>query len=57
MFTLTLMPDKNTRELRNNVNSTSKKLEISVFKEFLCSDKNPSKSERKTIHHEPVHVG
>ena len=60
-FTPTLMPDKNTCELRNNVNSTSKKLEISgfyeVFMKFLCSDKNPSKSGRKMIHHEPVHVG
>ena len=57
MFTPILMPDKNTRELRNNVNPTSKKLEISGFMEFLCSYKNPSKSGRKTIHHEPVHVG
>ena len=56
-FTPILMPDKNTRELRNNVNPTSKKLEIQVFMEFLCSDKNPSKSGRKTIHHEPVHEG
>ena len=31
MFTPILMPDKNTRELRNNVNPTSKKLEISGF--------------------------
>ena len=30
-FTPTLIPDKNTCELRNNVNSTSKKLEISGF--------------------------
>ena len=30
-FTPILMPDKNTRELRNNVNPTSKKLEISGF--------------------------
>ena len=30
-FTPTLMSDKNTLELRNNVNSRSKKLEISVF--------------------------
>ena len=30
-FTPILMPDKNTRELKNNVNSTSKKLEISGF--------------------------
>ena len=31
MFTPILMPDENTRELRNNVNPTSKKLEISGF--------------------------
>ena len=31
MFTPILMPDKNTRELRNNLNPTSKKLEISGF--------------------------
>ena len=30
-FTPILMPGKNTRELRNNVNPTSKKLEISGF--------------------------
>ena len=30
-FTPILMPDKNTRELRNNVNPTSKKLEMSGF--------------------------
>ena len=31
MFTPTFMSDKNTRELRNNVNTTSKKLKISGF--------------------------
>ena len=31
MFTPILMPDKNTRELKNNLNPTSKKLEISGF--------------------------
>ena len=31
LYTPILMPDKNTRELRNNVNQTSKKLEISGF--------------------------
>ena len=31
MFTPILMPNKNTRELRNNGNLTSKKLEISGF--------------------------
>ena len=30
-FTPILMPNKNTRELRNNGNLTSKKLEISGF--------------------------
>ena len=34
-FTPILMPDKNTRELRNNVNPTSKKIEISGFHGFL----------------------
>ena len=56
-FTPILMPNKNTRELRYNGNFTSKKLEISGFHGFLCSDKKPSKSGRKTIHHEPVHEG
>ena len=56
-FTPISMPNKNTRELRNNVNPTSKKLKISGFHGDLCSDKNASKSGRKTIHHEPVHVG
>ena len=55
MFTPILMPDKNTRGLRNNVNSTSKKLEISGFYRVLCSDKNPV--EKWEIHHEAVHVG
>ena len=57
MFTPILIPDKNTRELRNNVNPTSKKFKFSPFLDFLCSDKEPWKSGRKTIHHEPVHVG
>ena len=30
-FTPILMPDKNTRELRNNLNPKSKKLEFSGF--------------------------
>ena len=55
MFTPILMPDKNTRVLRNNVNPTSKKLEISWS--FYILTKNPSKSWRKTVHHEPVRVG
>ena len=57
MFTSISLPKKNTSELRNNVNLTSKKLKISVFLEFLYSDKKPSKSGSKTIHHEAVHVG
>ena len=32
MFTPILMPDKNTRELKNNLNPTSKKQEISDFR-------------------------
>ena len=56
-FTPILIPNKNTFELRNSINPTSKKLEFSRFLDFLCSDKKPSKSGRKTIHHEPVHVG
>ena len=59
MFTSISIPDKNIRELRNNVdlNPSSKKFIFSRFLEFLCSDKKPWKSGRKTIHHEPVHVG
>ena len=57
MFTPILIPNKNTRELRNNINPTSKMLEFSCFLDFLCSDKYLRKSGRKTIHHEPVHVG
>ena len=58
MFPLILIPEKNTRELRNNVNPTSKKLKKITFFliYFLGSDKYPSKSGTKTIHHEPVHV-
>ena len=56
-FTPVLIPAKNTRELRNNVNPTSKKFNLLRFLDFLCSDKKSSKSGRKTIHHKPVHVG
>ena len=56
-FTPILIPDKNTRELRNNVNPTSKKLKFSRFLDVLCSNKKPRKSGRKTIQHESVHVG
>ena len=57
MFTSNLIPNKNTRELRNKVNPTSKKLQFSRFWTFLCLNKKPSKIGRKTIHHELVHVG
>ena len=48
---------QNTRELENNVNPMSKKLRFSRFSTFYVGTKNPSKNGRKTIHHEPVHVG
>ena len=57
MFTPILIPAKNTCELRNNVNPISKKINFSRLLDFLCSDKKTSKSGRKTIHHERVHVG
>ena len=57
MFTPILKPDKNTRELKNNVNLTSKKLIFLFFLDVLCSNKKPRKSGRKTIQHESVHVG
>ena len=42
------MPDKNTRELRNNVNPTSKKLEISGFQQvFMFWQKPFEKWEKK----------
>ena len=47
VFTPILIPNKNTRELRNNINQTSKKLEFSRFLNFLCSDKKPSKKWEK----------
>ena len=46
-FTPILIPNKNTRELRNIINPTSKKLEFSRFLDFLCSDKKPSKKWEK----------
>ena len=55
------IPNKNTPELRNNVNLSSKKFDFSgffgVFFYFLCSDKKNLKKWEKTIHHESVHVG
>ena len=41
MFAPILIPDKSTRELRDNVNPTSKKLNFSHFLDFLYSDKKP----------------
>ena len=46
MSTPILMPDKSTRELRNNVNPTSKKLEISGFNEFYVLTKPFEKWEK-----------
>ena len=57
MFTPILITCKNTLELRNNVNPTSKKFNFYVILDFLCSDKKTLEKWRKTIHHEPVHVG
>ena len=50
-FTPILMPDKNTRELRNYVNPTSKKLEISDFHGvFMFWQKNLRKvGEKRSI--------
>ena len=39
MFTPILIPNKNTCELRNNINPMSKKLKFSGVWDFLCSDK------------------
>ena len=38
-FTPILIPNKNTLELKNNVNPMSKKLKFSRVLDFLCSDK------------------
>ena len=57
MFTPISISDKTTRELENNVTPTSKKLKFSRFWTFYVWTQKPSKSGRKTIHHEPVHVG
>ena len=53
-FTPILIPDKNTPELRNNLNPTSKKFNFSRFVTFYFPTKKPWKNGRKTIHHEPV---
>ena len=57
MFIPIIIPNKNTHDLKNDVNLTSKKLKFSGFLDFLCSNKNPWKSGRKTSHHESVCVG
>ena len=57
MLTPIVIRDKNTRELKINVNPMSKKMKFSRFMDILCNHKKASKSGRKTIHHEPVHVG
>ena len=56
LFSPISIPDKNTCELRNNVNPTSKKLKISRFLDVYVPTKKHEKSGRKTIHHEPVHL-
>ena len=43
MFTPILKPDKNTRELKNNVNLTSKKLIFYFFWTFYVPTKNLGK--------------
>ena len=50
-FTPILIPDKNTRELRNNVNPTCKKLEFSrFFLLFTLGQKNFEKvGEKRSI--------
>ena len=57
MFTPILIRDKNTRELKNNVNPVSKKVKIFTFFGLFMFQQKIWKSGRKTIHHEPVHVG
>ena len=51
MFTPISMPDKNTRELRNNVKTTSKKLKNSVlYRVFRVLKKNLRKvGEKQSI--------
>ena len=58
MFTPILIPNKNSHDLGNNVNPTNRKLKLSSFLIlFVLTKKKTCKSVRKTIHHEPVHVG
>ena len=51
MFTPILMPDKNSRELRNNVNPTSKKVKIfTILDLFYVPTKNLGKvGEKQSI--------
>ena len=56
MFTFLLISDKNTSELEINVISTSKKLKFLRFLTYVWTKKT-AKNGRKTIYHEPVHVG
>ena len=57
MFLPIFIPNKHTRELRINVNPKSKKLKKLCFIDFFIFQQKAWKSGRKTIHHEPVHVG
>ena len=49
-FSRILIPDKNTRELRNNVDPTSKKLEFSRVLDFYALTKNLRKNRGKSNH-------
>ena len=57
MYTQILIPNKNTRELRNNVNPA---LKSSIFYAFFFTFYVPTKKNlkkwEKNNHHEPVHV-
>ena len=56
IFSPILIPDNNTRELRNHVNPTNKKLVFHVFWTFYGPTKNLGKLGEKQSR-EPVHVG
>ena len=50
MFTPNTIPDKNTREFRNNVNPTNKKFNFSRFWTFYVLEKNLAKvGEKQSI--------
>ena len=55
-FTPVCIPNQNTYELRINVNTMSKKLNISYYMDFMFQQK-AWKSRREKNHHELVHVG